>query len=207
MDIWEHNKLLLFIAFVIPGFIGLKAYELLFPGPPRDSSKQIVDAIAISCFNYALLLWPISAIESGGLRLSNPVAYSAFYVFVLLLAPILWAFAYKWLRLQPAIQRILPHPGNPWDYVFGSLKPYWIVVTLKDGTKLGGKYDNLSFSSTSGTPERLYLEEAWVINDKGGFERKKNNTAGTLIMCHDVTSIEFFHITYPEDDERTEQES
>jgi hypothetical protein len=80
-------------------------------------------------------------------------------------------------------------------------------VTLKDGTKLGGKYDSLSFSSTSGTTERLYLEEAWVINEKGGFERKKNNTAGTLIMCHDVSSIEFFHITYPQDDERPEQES
>jgi hypothetical protein len=206
MDIWEQNKLLLFIAFVIPGFIGLKAYELLFPGPPRDSSQQIIDAIAISCFNYALLLWPISAIESGGLRLSHPAAYSAFYIFVLLLAPILWAFAYKWLRLQPAIQRILPHPGNPWDYMFGSLKPYWIVVTLKEGTKLGGKYDSLSFSSTSGTPERLYLEEAWLINEQGGFERKKNNTAGTLIMCHDVASIEFFHITYPQVDERPEQQ-
>jgi hypothetical protein len=56
----------------------LKVYELLFPGPPRDSSKQIIDAIAISCFNYALLLWPITAIETSPLRLSNPTAYSAF---------------------------------------------------------------------------------------------------------------------------------
>jgi hypothetical protein len=112
MDIWEQDKLLLFIAFVIPGFIGLKVYELLFPGPPRDSSKQVIDAIAISCFNYALLLWPITAVESAGLRASNPGAYSAFYVFVLLLAPIVWAFAYKWLRLLPAIQQVLPHPGT-----------------------------------------------------------------------------------------------
>jgi len=201
MDLWEKDKILLFIAFVIPGFIGLKFYELLFPGPPKDSSKQIIDAIAISCFNYALLLWPIAIIESSGIRKTNAALYSAFYVFVLLLAPICWAFAYKWIRLNPLTQKVLPHPSNPWDYIFGQLKPYWIVVTLKDGTKIGGKYDSLSFASSSGNVERLYLEEAWVLTDQGGFKRKRQNTAGTLVMCHDVSSIEFFHLTHPEDND------
>jgi hypothetical protein len=201
MDFWAKDKLLLFIAFVIPGFIGLKFYELLVPGPPKDSSKQIVDAIAISCFNYALLLWPISLAEMSNLRVSNPALYSAFYVFVLLVAPLGWALAYKWIRLLPLTQRVLPHPSNPWDYVFGKLKPYWIIVTLKDGTKIGGKYSSSSFASSSGSAERLYLEEAWVLTDQGGFKRKRQNTAGTLIMCHDVSSVEFFNLTYPENND------
>lgn len=41
MDIWEVDKLILFIAFVIPGFIALKMYELIFPGEEKDSSAHV----------------------------------------------------------------------------------------------------------------------------------------------------------------------
>ncbi len=51
MKIWDENKLLIFIAFVVPGFIAIKAYELLTPTRYTESSKQIVDAVAYSCLN------------------------------------------------------------------------------------------------------------------------------------------------------------
>lgn len=40
MDIWDANKLLLFIAFVIPGFVSLKIYELLFPAAQKENGNQ-----------------------------------------------------------------------------------------------------------------------------------------------------------------------
>ena len=46
MDIWEANKLVLFIAFVVPGFVSLKTYELVFPGVPKDSAQQLIDTVA-----------------------------------------------------------------------------------------------------------------------------------------------------------------
>jgi hypothetical protein len=63
MDIWTTDKFLLFFAFVIPGFISIKCYELLFPGPGRSSSEQVIDAIAYSAMNYAILAYPIIAVE------------------------------------------------------------------------------------------------------------------------------------------------
>ena len=146
MDIWQANKLLLFILFVIPGFVALKAYGRLVPRQARDSSQQIIDAIAYSCINYALLFWPIYEIEAHDLRSRQPGAYIAFYVFVVLVAPIIWALAFKKMRESQLFQAALPHPtGRPWDYVFSQRQPYWVIATLKDGTRVGGRYDSRSF--------------------------------------------------------------
>jgi len=47
MNIWETDKLIVFLLFVIPGFISLKTYELLIPNEQKDSSKQLIDALPI----------------------------------------------------------------------------------------------------------------------------------------------------------------
>jgi hypothetical protein len=150
MDIWETSKLILFIAFVIPGFVSLKTYELLFPATTKESSKLLIDAVAYSCINYALLLWPIYAVETGGVRETHPTWYVLFYVFVLFIAPIAWACVMKKLRSTDFFQGSMPHPtAKPWDYVFAQRKRYWIVVTLKDGKQLAGLYDSATLSSRS----------------------------------------------------------
>lgn len=191
MDIWEIDKLALFIAFVIPGFISIKAYQLAFPGTERATSDQLIDAIAYSSINYALLIFPIIAVESGTLRDTCRSLYYLFYIFVLFLAPIIWVLLWKYLRTRDFFQRNAPHPtAKPWDYVFAQRKPYWVKVTLKDGTVIAGRYADKSFSSSAPAPEQIYLEQTWVLNDKGGFERAKNNTAGVLILSSEISHVE-----------------
>jgi hypothetical protein len=197
MDIWETNKLLLFTGFVIPGFISLKTYELLLPSAPKESAKQLIDAIAYSCINYGLLLWPIALMERGQLRTTHPGSYIAFYVFALLIAPVGWAFLFKYFRMTRLARETLPHPtARPWDYVFGKGTPYWVIVTLKDGKQIAGRYDTASFASSAPAPEHLYLEEAWVLNGDGGFERPRTDTAGIMVLAPDIVTIEFFQITH-----------
>lgn len=196
MDIWDANKLLLFIAFVIPGFVSLKTYELLFPTATKESDKLLIDAVAYSSINYALLLWPIYAIETHKIRDAYPSAYALFYVFVLFIAPISWACVMKLLRTTEFFQKSIPHPtAKPWDYVFAQRKPYWIIVTLKDGKQIAGRYDSASFASSAPAPEQLYLEEAWVLNNDGGFERPRSETAGILVLSSEIMTIEFFNVT------------
>ena len=146
MEIWEVDKLVLFIAFVIPGFVSIKCYQLLFPGTEKSASDQIVDAIAYSSINYALLSLPIILLEK--IKTSHSWLYYLFYFFALFLAPICWVFLLKYLRTRNFFQRNAPHPmAKPWDYVFSQRKPYWLKVTLKDGTIIGGKYAEKSFTS------------------------------------------------------------
>lgn len=65
---------------------------------------------------------------------------------------------------------------------------------LRDGTKIGGKYSTGSFASSAPTKEQLYLEETWVINADGGFERKRTDSAGILILSNEIVSVELFNL-------------
>lgn len=205
MNIWEADKFLLFIAFVIPGFISIKTYELLFPSIQRDSSKQIVDAVAYSCINYALLIWPIMAVEESEWKDSHSNLYGVFYVFVLLVSPIVLVLAWKFIRTSRFFQRFVAHPTQkPWDYVFSKRESYWVKVSLKDGTKLGGKYAEKSFASSAPAEEQIYLEESWTVNDKGGLERPKNRTAGVIVLENEIAYIELMKYEEDKANERKE---
>lgn len=202
MDIWATNKLVLFITFVVPGFISLKTFELLSPRNAKETKQQLIDAVAYSSVNYALLSWPISIIESGDIRSSHPNLYSAFYLFVLFVAPVSWACLLKWFRTTKFALKNLSHPAaTPWDFVFEKRQRYWIIATLKDGQKIGGRYDSHSFSSSAPSPERIYLEECWELNDRGGFERPRQASAGVLILTSELISLEFFNIQTGEDND------
>ena len=195
MDIWNIDKLVLFIAFVIPGFLILKANAVLGLEPAADSSKQIVDAVAYSCVNYALLCLPILTVESSTLKKVNLEGYLIFYGFVILVAPLLWAVLWRWLRTTQFFQRVLPHPTTkPWDYVFRQRRRYWILITFKDGKQVAGRYDSRSFSSASPALDQIYLEQTWVVNADGGFERQRENSAGILVLGSEIRTIEFFNV-------------
>lgn len=196
LEIWEADKLILFIAFVIPGFVSIKIYSLIYPSSQKSSGDQIIDAIAYSCINYALMLWPIYEVENSSLRSKHPTLYIAFYVVVILVVPVALALVLRFIRQVSFMQSLLPHPTHrPWDYVFGLRRSYWVIVTLKDGKKIGGRYCRQSFSSSAPAPEQIYLEETWVVNEDDGLERKRNDSAGILILSAEMVTIEFFNIT------------
>lgn len=195
MDIWETDKIVLFLGFVIPGFVSMKVYELIFLSAPKDSSSQLIDAIAYSSINYAILILPIYAVESNNIRESFPYLYATFYAAVIFVSPVVLVFSLKALRKIDFIKKVLPHPtARPWDFVFEQRRQLWIIITCKDGKKIGGKYSFLSFASSSPAPEQLYLEEAWVINNDGGFERPRKDSAGIIIMGTEIVDVELFNM-------------
>lgn len=194
MNIWDENKLALFIAFVVPGFIAIKVYELLSPSRQADSSKQLIDAVSYSCLNYGILLWPIFIVESSDLRSSHSQLYVLFYIGVLFFAPVLLVISWKYLRELEWIQKFVPHPTQkPWDYVFAQRRTYWVIVTLKNGEKIAGMYGPNSFASSAPSEEQIYLEEQWILNEEGGFERQAEQTSGIIILSSEIRSVEFMH--------------
>ena len=201
MNIWDENKLVLFIAFVVPGFIAIKVYELLSPSAQVDTSKQVIDAVSYSCLNYGFLLWPIYFVESSNLRTNNPQVYALFYMGVLFFAPVLLVLFWKYLRGLDWIQKFVPHPTQkPWDFVFSQRRTCWVIVTLKNGEKIGGMYGPNSFASSAPAEEQIYLEETWLLNEDGGFDCKAEQTSGIIILSSEILSVEFMH-SGEEDDE------
>ncbi|WP_339892132.1 DUF6338 family protein [Neptuniibacter pectenicola] len=200
MNVWDENKLFLFIAFVVPGFVAIKVYELLAPSKSGESSKQLVDAISYSCLNYAILLWPIYLVETSGLKATNLNYYLFFYFSVLFVFPTLLVILWRWLRELEIVQKFVPHPTQkPWDYVFSQRQCHWVIVTLRNGEKIAGMYGPNSFASSAPAEEQLYLEEQWMLNDAGGFERRVEQTSGIIILSSEIMSVEFMHSGENED--------
>jgi len=191
MDIWEIDKLFIFIVFVIPGFISIKFYQLVTPGHKSNTSNLLIDAISYSAINYAILLIPIFFTESSNLKDTYPWLYCFFYMVVLFIAPILWVFIWKKLRSSNNFQKNAPHPiPLPWDFVFSQRKKYWVKVYLKNASVIGGLYGEKSFSSNAPEPEQIYFQEGWIINETGGLERPKKMSEGVIILSSEISYIE-----------------
>ena len=193
MDIWMEDKLLLFILFVVPGFVSVKAYELLFPSEAIASKEKLVDAVAYSCVNYALL-FPVYAFASEVEVLHGcAAAYFVGGLVALFIAPVCWVFALKRIRSTKWFLKNLPHPtAKPWDYFFGQRQPVWIIATLSDGSRIGGLFSEKSFASSSPASEQIYIEQAWRLNEDGGFDRPREESAGLLINGSEIRHLEFF---------------
>lgn len=196
LNIWTPEAIQLFILFVVPGFISIKVYELLFPTQQPDSSKQLIDAVSFSSVSFAFLYIPISIVETSSLKTTCLFAYYFFYVFVLFLAPLLWVFIFRKIRMSNWFQSKAPHPTQkPWDFVFAQRKPYWVIVTLKDGRKIGGLFASNSFASSAPAPEQIYLEKEWALNENDRFDKEHEKTGGVIILSAEIVTVEFF--TYP----------
>ncbi|HHK9582760.1 TPA: DUF6338 family protein [Citrobacter braakii] len=195
MDILEKGKLFLFVLFIMPGFISMRVYRLFHPSADSDTSKVLIDVVSYSCINFSILLIPIYLIEINNFFISHPVLYYLFYIFVLIIAPVLLPIILLKIRSCEKVKRVLPHPiGRSWDYFFSTRQCCWVLVTLKNGKKYGGYYGSQSFASNSPEPEQIYLEKHWALDDDGDFDHELTDTLGIIILTNEIESVEFIKV-------------
>jgi hypothetical protein len=193
MDIWQIDKLSLFLIFFIPGFISIKIYDLLIPSEKRDFSKSIFEVIGFSAINFAALSWFIILIHSGNFYRDHRLWYLLALLIVIFVIPILWPIVLlKVLSWSPIAKRVIHPILKPWDYIFGKRNAYWVIIHLQDGRKIGGKYDKNSFASSYPAEEQIYLEEVWELDEKSAFKKRIDRSNGIIILGKDISSIEFF---------------
>jgi len=105
-------------------------------------------------------------------------------------------------RLLKAIKGRPSISPTPWDSFFSSAQtqPFgWFVrVTTKTGQQLVGVFAERSSASSFPESNQLYLEEEYRIRPDGSLE-EMDNSAGLLINGKEISNIEFFHGTNPEE--------
>lgn len=184
---------MLFLAFLVPGFIILKVYDLRVASERRDFTKSVFDAVVYSALNFVILLPIIRALLDPQFYIFHPYRAYASFAIVFIGAPVLWPNLIYWLRCHPAVSRFLVHPRDKaWDAVFGLRRQSWVIVHLRDGRKIGGWFAERSFASSSPAPPEIYLEEVWTLSVDGGFEKPVEQTMGILILKDDIIAVEFF---------------
>lgn len=192
MELLDENKLLLFIFFVIPGIVALKTYEAFYGRPKNDLTQEIMNAVFLSCLNYAVCGLP-------AIYLLTKLDLSFIYITilgltVLLLAPcllcILWIFLVK--KVNQRLSRGRTLEKSPWDYFFKENntdgKWLWTEVVLNDETKLYGVFGH---ATSYPDPPQIYLKESWYFDEEQQIFTKDDNDLGTVIISTDIKYVNF----------------
>jgi hypothetical protein len=188
------DKLVLFLAFFLPGFISLQVYGLFIATGERDFAKQLPEVIAFSAIHYALTGWIIFIQTDQQAR--TIAAY-----FVVLVLPIFWPpillLSRNWKKYSKRIfsirfpQYLLQPEAKPWDRIFDDITEKWVRIRLKSGVWVGGVLARGSSTSTHPLPEQIYIREAWMLDSMGAFIEKTARTGGLLVNGAEIEYIEF----------------
>lgn len=193
MDIWQADKLSLFLTMVVPGFVSLKVWDLLVPSERRDFSKSLVDAVAYSAINFALLFWLVAYVSRPDLFKESLFGYLTGHFLLLFAFPVFWPVALLWLMRTKFVSRFVVDPiQKPWDFVFAKREPAWVIIHLRNGGVIGGRYGARSFASSFPAPEQIYLEEIWALDERRNFVHRIERTKGVIVLGEDILAVEFF---------------
>jgi hypothetical protein len=193
VDIWQADKLSLFLTMVVPGFVSLKVWDLLVPSERRDFSKSLVDAVAYSAINFALLFWLVAYVSRPDLFKESLFGYLTGHFLLLFAFPVFWPVALLWLMRTKFVSRFVVDPiQKPWDFVFAKREPAWVIIHLRNGGVIGGRYGARSFASSFPAPEQIYLEEIWALDERRNFVHRIERTKGVIVLGEDILAVEFF---------------
>lgn len=191
MNVWTIDRIIIFLFLFIPGFISIKVYDLFVSREPRDFSKSIPEVMGYSALNFVFFSWLLILIHTGNFVEKYFVWYLIIIFIIGCIFPIIWPIIFFFIRKSHFLQKYTVHPIlKPWDFVFGKREPYWVVIHLKNGDMICGKYGYRSFSSSYPAPEQIYLEEVWYQED-GVFTEPVDRSAGIIVMGDEIRAVEF----------------
>lgn len=194
MDILSIDKLVLFLFFFVPGFLALKFYQLLFADEKVDFSKSLYEAIGISCINFSIFFWIIYYINKPEYIESHPFYYYLITLTIIFITPLLITWILGKIVKAKSFQKYFVNPEKvPWDWFFSKRDSYWIIVTLKDGRKIGGKFGLNSRASASPKLKEIYIEDIWRLDNKFKFIESIKRNRGVIITEDNILTIEFFN--------------
>jgi hypothetical protein len=173
LDQLNSGSVWLFVFIVLPGFLSMRVYGLLRPMERITLKDNILEAIAFSIVNAALMMWAIRLLIAPAFFDQYPVWSYILFVATFLIAPTLWPFLLVGLiSFLENKNIILSQQPTSWDHFFRrrqGRQGCWIVVHLRDGRRLGGKFGRNSYASAYPTPGHLYIEQLWRLDEDGRF--------------------------------------
>lgn len=184
---------LLLLILLVPGII-IDFVRGQFVGRrTRSVSEASLNYIVVSLIYYSIAL-PVALWVTGGIdRLIN--ATWAWYP-LWIIGPVIAGIALGWAGHRNVVwdsaRRFglnIVHPmPTAWDRRFSDLRGSWVVITLKDGRKVGGWMGQKSVASSDPENRDLYVEKIYEIDD-AGFKDVGDKSA--LFLPGEISTVEF----------------
>jgi hypothetical protein len=193
MDVFDSpEKVVLFLLLFLPGFISMKVYEMFTPWGKIDFTKKWMEAVVYSSLNFIALSWFIVFVQTC--TCLSKTLYFIDLILIGVIFPALWGYLYFRLSRTETFAKYIksPYPTS-WDYFFNKKEYCWVILHLKNGEKIGGKFYEKSYASAHPDKEQIYLEEVWELDkDTDEFIGPFIGTKGMLISNDEISYIEFF---------------
>jgi len=202
MNIDSFISILLILAFIVPGFIFDSITRKFIPKSKEDNQSAFLNYLTSSTINYGFWIWLIYWAYSTEFYLRHPFWAGVIWLLIILVSPLIlgfiWVLARKF-HISEKITRFFGiHSINPiptsWDYKFSNISPTtWILVTLKDGSVVGGYFGSKSFASSETNYRDLFIEKVYKVNSEGPWSLLREKNDGILISHDQIKTIEFFN--------------
>ena len=191
-DVWSTDKLILFIAFFLPGFISLQVYRLFVAGDDNDIGKKLPAIVAYSAMHYAVF---------GGVILLSSGAFKAVATFVIvLILPAVWPIVIllardfgKWSEVfwppHAILGRMLKPEPTPWDWVFNN-DGCFVRIKLNDDSFVGGKLGGGSAVSTFPNDQQIFIAQEYRVDQVSGELGDPIASTGIFVNGSEIKLIE-----------------
>jgi len=159
------EDLLLFATYLAPGIVILWARPRFLTGRMTVGKDAALSYVTLSLV-FLVLVQVLLVVTTGSFHV--PVSLSAWWLLVSLIGSAVFGAllgieaANGWSRrlLSKVGVRIAAAHDTAWDWTFSRLKPCFVIVTLKDGTVIGGWCGERSFIGSDPARRDLLLEQA-----------------------------------------------
>lgn len=194
MDIKDAKDLPLLLALLAPGFIILWFRSRVIEGAAPEFKKELLYFALASAAYYGLVA-PLFDVAVG-VRLP-PVIWSILFYFAV---PVLLGVAVGWVTQRDLEYAWAEQFGmhfahrvpTAWDFRFGRLaEGAYILITLKDGSTVAGRWARGSFASSAKDGKDIYVAEVWEVPATGGWVQL-TPPRGLLLSGDDIRYVESF---------------
>lgn len=183
--------------FLLPGFLILGIINQISPPKKQSEGTIILKCIMYSVINCACCSW----IYVQVLKQSFSKPYFQWVlllittmIMALTIGVVIGVAKQKWIVgwLFSKLNINLIHPTqSAWDYCFFTKqKGSFVIVTLKDDSKIFGWYSECSFSSSDYEERDIYIEKEYRIDSNDQWEIDLESD-GVYIPKDNIKAIEF----------------
>lgn len=195
------TSVLMLILFLVPGFVWRTVEgQFVYLDKRLPWEKLVLGLLTRSSIIYLLWAHPLDRGWQDAWMQNPPILTGLKGIAFLLILPAVLGFVVgvikqkKWIpwlfakvKLGTFEQHEIP---SAWDSFFSCLEPYWIVVTLKNGSKVHGFLGEASFVSSDPEDRDIYISHTLTLNENNQLEFVKD-TKGVYIRGEEISVINF----------------
>lgn len=194
-DLKSLEQLSLILGYVVPGLIIVWVRAQFLTGRVGPHKDALLSYFTLSAI-YLVLAGAVCALITGSdAPLHQQTRYwqaitlggaAAFGVLVGVNAAFGWS---RWLLFKCGVY--VPHVlDSAWDWKFSRFSASFVMLTLKDGSKVSGWCGTRSFIGSDPKDRDIYIEQVYDVDDEGTWIARTPGK-GIYIAAGEIRTIEF----------------